>query len=232
MRVRVELAALVALALVAGGLLGFIALMQVAGAESPHAWDERVLLFFREPGALDDPIGPAWAEEAVRDVTSLGGVSVLVIVVAVGFFGMLIGRRAGAAWFLLASVAGGQVLSTLLKSSIDRPRPDLVPHVAETFTPSFPSGHAMLSAVTYLTLGALLARVLPGRGLKAYAMGVAIVLTLLIGVSRIYLGVHWPSDVLAGWCAGAAWASLCWLGARWVLSRRAPGESPAASREK
>ncbi|HKH34153.1 MAG TPA: phosphatase PAP2 family protein, partial [Beijerinckiaceae bacterium] len=110
-----------------------------------------------------------------------------------------------------AAVGGGMLMSTLLKLGFARPRPDLVPHGARVYTASFPSGHAMLSAVTYLTLGALLARVQPRRRIKAFFLGLAILLTIVIGMSRVYLGVHWPSDVLAGWCGGAAWAALCWF---------------------
>jgi undecaprenyl-diphosphatase len=103
------------------------------------------------------------------------------------------------------------VLSTVLKMFYRRPRPDLVPHGMETFTASFPSGHAMLSAIAYLTLAILLARISRGRRVKAFVLTLGVVTTLLVGISRIYLGVHWPSDVLAGWCVGAAWASLCWF---------------------
>ena len=117
------------------------------------------------------------------------------------------GKR-GAAFLVVVAVVGGMLLSTGLKLGFERPRPDLVPHGARVYTASFPSGHAMLSAVTYLTLGALLARVQERRRVKAFFIGLAVVLTLLVGVSRVYLGVHWPSDVLAGWCVGAAWAVL------------------------
>ena len=111
------------------------------------------------------------------------------------------------------------LLSSGLKGLFDRPRPDLVPHAVEVYTMSFPSGHATLSAVTYLTLGALLARVQPRRRVKAYLLGVAVLLAVLIGASRVYLGVHWPTDVLAGWCVGAAWAMLCWTVATWLQRR-------------
>ena len=134
------------------------------------------------------------------------------------------------AFFIFLAVAGGQVLSSLLKAGIDRPRPELVSHLVNETSLSFPSGHAMLSAVTYLTLGALAARFLPGRTTKIYVLSLAVLTTLLVGISRIYLGVHWPSDVLAGWCAGFVWAMLCWLTAQaWQRWRGQPlnGDSEA-----
>jgi len=175
------------------------------------AFDRAVLLALRTPGDLSDPIGPSWFEEAARDITGLGGYAILTTVtVAALAYLLMIGKR-GAAVLLIAAIGGGMVLSTALKLGFERPRPDLVPHAAQVYTASFPSGHAMLSAVTYLTLGALLMRVQPRRRLKAFLIGLALALTLMVGASRIYLGVHWPSDVLAGWCIGAAWASFCWF---------------------
>lgn len=184
-----------------------------------HAFDQAVLLALRTPGRLDDPLGPFWLELTARDLTSLGGYPVLILMTlaAIGF--LLIARKPAAAMLVLTSIGGGMLLSSALKHVFDRTRPDLVPHGVEVFTASFPSGHAMLSAVTYLTLGALLARVQPRRAVKAYLLAVAIALALLIGASRVYLGVHWPTDVLAGWCAGAAWAMLCWTLAAWLQSR-------------
>ena len=110
------------------------------------------------------------------------------------------------------------LLSTVLKISFNRPRPG-VPHLARVFTPSFPSGHATLSAVTFLTLGVLLARASRDRRLKIYFVALAIFLTVAVGISRVYLGLHYPSDVLAGWSIGSMWAILCWTGA-WLLHRR------------
>jgi undecaprenyl-diphosphatase len=129
---------------------------------------------------------------------------------------LVIGGKRAAALLVLVSVAGGVALSSALKIGFDRPRPDLVAHLVDVHTLSFPSGHAMVSAVAYLTLGALLAQTQVRKGLKAYVITVAVVLTLLIGVSRVYLGVHWPTDVVAGWCAGAAWAIGCWVIAAWL----------------
>jgi undecaprenyl-diphosphatase len=171
------------------------------------------------PGTLGQPIGPSWLALAARDITSLGGYTVLLLMTlsAIGF--LLMVRKPGAALLLLVSIGGGMLLSSGLKELFDRPRPDLVPHAVQVYTLSFPSGHAMLSAVTYLTLGALLARVQPRRRVKAYLLGLGILLTALIGISRVYLGVHWPTDVLAGWCAGSAWAIACWTVALWLQQR-------------
>ena len=133
----------------------------------------------------------------------------MAVLTVVGF--LLLVRNWRAASFTFAATASGLLVSHLLKAVFDRPRPDLIPHEVTVFTPSFPSGHAMMSAVVYLTLAALVARLMRRRRLKLYAMSVAAVFTLLIGLSRVYLGVHWPTDVLAGWMAGASWALGCWL---------------------
>jgi undecaprenyl-diphosphatase len=203
---------------IAGGLWGFEELMEVARATTPHAFDTEILLAFRKAGQPDNPIGPLWLEGAMRDITSLGSASVLVLITAAAIIYLLLIRRPAAALLMFVAVAGGQILSSTLKFDIDRPRPDLVSHLVDVASLSFPSGHAMLSAVTYLTLGSMAARFLPGRTTRIYVLSLAVLTTLLVGISRIYLGVHWPSDVLAGWCAGFAWAMLCWLAA-WALQR-------------
>ena len=123
------------------------------------------------------------------------------------------------ALLVLLAVFGGGAIVYFLKLGFDRPRPDLVPHGSYVFTASFPSGHSMLSAITYLTLGFLLARSQSHRTLRIYIMVLTLVVTGLVGLSRVYLGVHWPTDVLAGWAAGACWALLCWLVARWIQQR-------------
>ncbi|MER8723556.1 phosphatase PAP2 family protein [Mesorhizobium sp. M1027] len=209
-----EFPVLLAGLVIAGGLWGFEELMELARATTPHAFDTEILLAFRKAGQPDNPIGPAWLEGAMRDITSLGSASVLVLITAAMIVYLLLIRRPGAALLMFVAVAGGQLLSSVLKFDIDRPRPDLVSHLADVASLSFPSGHAMLSAVTYLTLGSMAARFLPGRTTKIYVLVLAVLTTVVVGISRIYLGVHWPSDVLAGWCAGFAWAMLCWLAAR------------------
>jgi undecaprenyl-diphosphatase len=143
----------------------------------------------------------------------------LVTAITAGFLA-LSGKR-HMALFVCGSVASGVIVSTILKDLFHRPRPDLVPYAASASGASFPSAHSMMSAVTYLTLGALLARSHKRKRLKAYSLLLAMLLTFAVGVTRVYLGVHWPTDVLAGWTAGAVWALLCWLTARWLQNRRA-----------
>lgn len=227
---RIEFSVLLAGIIVAGGLWGFIEMVEVARDATAHSFDTRILLAFRETGSTGNPLGPPWLEEAVRDITGLGSMVVLVLVTAFAIFYLLLIRRFREALLVLVAVGGGQILSSLLKLGIDRPRPDLVSHLVHVQTLSFPSGHAMMATVTYLTLGSMLAGIAPGRATRIYILGVATLLALMVGVSRIYLGVHWPSDVLAGWCAGFAWAMLCWLAARRFLRRPDAGGAarPAA----
>jgi undecaprenyl-diphosphatase len=151
------------------------------------------------------------------------------LVIALGY--LLLMRKRGAAAFLVVSVMSGQIFSMMLKEVFERPRPEIVPQAARVFTTSFPSAHAMLSAITYLTLGLVFSRFVPDRRLRTYIISLAILLTLLVGVSRVYLGVHWPTDVLAGWCVGSAWAVLCWSIALWLQKRghvEKPDQSAAA----
>lgn len=174
------------------------------------AFDRAILLALHAPGGAMIGPGPAWLTPLARDVTALGGIPVLGLLVAfVAVFLLLAGRRWHALFVPLAA-AGGVLASAALKAAFGRPRPDLVPHGDHVVSASFPSGHAMMAAVVYLTLGVLLAQVLTTRAQKAYVMLVAVFVTAAVGLSRVYLGVHWPTDVVAGWMAGAAWALGCW----------------------
>lgn len=216
---RYELATLISLVLVVGSIWAFVEIAEEVVEGETHSFDETILLAMRNAKDPADPLGPKWLEELARDFTALGsvGVMTLITVTVSGF--LLLQARRRATLLILAAVGGGLLISTLMKQGFDRPRPDLVPHGSYVYTTSFPSGHSMMSAVTYLTLGALLARVQPRRQLKAYLLMIAILLTVLVGITRVYLGVHWPTDVLAGWTAGAAWALICWLAARWLQHR-------------
>jgi undecaprenyl-diphosphatase len=216
---RIERMTLVAVIVAAGGLYAFAQLADAVSDGGTRAFDERILLALRTPGNPADPIGPRWFEEMMRDFTAIGGTGVLVLMVlAVAGFLTLTGKG-HAALAIIVAVSGGTLLSQTMKWAYARPRPELVPHGAEVYTASFPSGHAMMSAIVYLTLGAMLARTQSGQAVKAYIIGVAIFLTVVVGTSRIYLGVHWPTDVLAGWALGALWASVCWLAMLWLQSR-------------
>ena len=179
-----------------------------------HATDRKVLLAMRAGDDLSDPIGPGWVEELGRDFTALGGtgISTLATVGVIGW--LLLARKRRMALLVAVTVGTGIAVSLLLKEAFDRPRPDLVPHGSIVYTRSFPSGHSMMAAVVYFTLAALLARVQPHPRLKAYVLGIALAVVVLVGVSRVYLGVHWPTDVLAGWTAGLVWALAAWIVAR------------------
>ena len=162
---------------------------------------------------------------AARDVTALGSAVVLTgtVLAALGF--MFVGRAYRAMAFTAAAAAGGQVLSSLLKMSFAVPRPDVVPHLMPARNASFPSGHSLNAAVVYLTLGLAVGEALRNRPERRYVLGVAVAATLLVGLSRVYLGVHHPSDVLGGWLVGVAWVSVCRTAEVWHVRRRGEGKS-------
>jgi undecaprenyl-diphosphatase len=207
----VALAALVAVGVSAGVAEGV--------TDEVRAFDDAVLRSLREAGDPSRPIGPTWLVEVARDLTALGSRSVILLMVlaVLGYLGLQ--RRWGQLWLLAIAAAGGGAVSTVLKALVGRPRPPLASLVAVTGSSSFPSGHAMLAAAVYLTLGVLLAGIARPRRVKVYVLAVASLLVVLVGLSRIYLGVHYPTDVLAGWVGGLAWALVCWLVAR-ALQRR------------
>ena len=202
------------IALGLAGLVGVALLALLVGGGAPLAWDRAIMLALRVPGDPAQPIGPRWLHAALVDVTALGSGTVLTLVVA-GTIGLLLVRRL---WLTAALVAAatisGSIIAAQAKYWVGRPRPELVDHLVQVTGLSFPSGHATNSALVYLTLAGLVAQVADGRAVRSYIFVIAILLTGAIGVSRVYLGVHWPSDVLAGWCAGTGWAALWWwLGA-------------------
>jgi undecaprenyl-diphosphatase len=217
---RAEVAAVFALLIIATGVLSFIELADDMQELDGQSFDQAILMMMRPyPDALDRPWGPWWLPEAAADLTSLGGISVLGLfaLIALGF--LLIQKKPLSAVLLVVGLIGGVALSEGLKSVFARERPPVDYQMVETLNASFPSGHALLATVFYLTLGVMLTRAFPQRRLKAYALGAAITIALLIGVTRIYLGAHWATDVFAGWSIGAAWAMCLWLFA-YVVERR------------
>ncbi|MEX2270354.1 MAG: phosphatase PAP2 family protein [Vicinamibacterales bacterium] len=214
-----------ALTLLAGALLVAIAgivFLAVAGVVmegDTQKLDEAIVQWFRRADDPGLPRGPAWLREVGIDITALGSsVVLLLLVLAVSGF-LWIHRQRRLVLLLLVSTAGGFMINALMKAVFARPRPSVVPHLREVFTPSFPSGHAALSAIVYLTIGVLLFEVVQGRTARLYCLGVAMAATGLVGFSRVYLGVHYPSDVLAGWVTGVAWAATCWVAVQYIERR-------------
>jgi undecaprenyl-diphosphatase len=183
------------------------------------SFDRAIILALRNPMDLSDPIGPMWLEELMRDITALGGTGVLSFVTLFTVLYLYLQKHWQMALFILMVISTGMLCSSLLKLGFARPRPDLVPHGSYVYTSSFPSGHSMMSALVYLTLAAIYARSKILTSIKILLLSSALLLVLLIGLSRIYLGVHWPSDVLAGWCAGSAWALLSYRFVRFWQKR-------------
>ena len=216
-----DLSVLLSMLLVLLSVWGFARLSGKVGTGATQRFDESVVRALRKTEDPSQPIGPAWLAEAGRDVTALGGFTVLTLLIAavVGFLWLI--RDYRSLGLVLITTLSGVAVSLLLKSLYDRPRPNIVPHLSQVYSTSFPSGHSMLAATVFLTLGAVLAESVDSRLLKAYFMLVAVFLTFLVGARRVVLGVHYTTDVLGGWTAGLAWALVCGLIAR-LLHR--PGQ--------
>lgn len=216
--------------LVAAGILLFFGLLADEVVEGDTLnFDRAILLWFRAPNHPEVPLGPLWFQEAMRDVTSLGSFAILGIVTVVAVLQLLLSDQRRTAIYVAASVVGGTLVSSVLKILFDRPRPD-IPGAPHVFTASFPSGHATLSAVVFLTLAAILSTATPMRRLKVLYLGVGLFLTVVVGISRVYEGVHYPTDVLAGWMLGLAWALLCWVGAQFLLHPERTRNAPVSPR--
>jgi undecaprenyl-diphosphatase len=210
--------------------IGFYSLSRAVARGVTGDIDREILLAMREPGNSQNPRGPRWVEEMGRDLTALGGVTVVFLLTcsATAFFWLSSMHRA-AAYVAVASL-GAILISSGLKQLFDRPRPDLVPHGSFVYTSSFPSGHSTMAAAVYLTLGMVASRFVSRRRLKVLFIAMAILVTVAVGVTRVYLGVHWPSDVLAGWAVGCSWALVCWCVAVWLQDQGViePEVDPAA----
>ena len=219
-----SLMALLAVLVIVIGTWGFIELTEEVTEGDTHRVDNAVMNY------VGTHRGPKWLEEVGRDMTALGGIAVLSLITLIVAGYLLSVRKFHAMWFMIVATFGGLLISTALKWSVDRDRPQVFEHRSHVYTQSFPSGHSMLSAVVYLTLGSLLTRLVPGYKQKLYVLTVALFLTFLVGISRVYMGVHWPTDVMAGWTAGLVWAIICWLAAR-ALQRRGKVEKDTEQTE-
>jgi undecaprenyl-diphosphatase len=219
-RDRQELAILVSAVIVLGLIWTFIHLADEVAEGDTRQFDEWVLGALRTGPDRGTLVGPWWLRMGAEDITALGSGTVLgLTVLAVTGYLLLHGLYKNGL-FIFAASAGGWLLNWLLKASFARARPDIVPHLREVMTSSFPSGHALTSAAVYLTLGALLMRIADGRLAKYYCIAIAMFVTFLVGCSRVLLGVHYPTDVIAGWLIGMSWALVCWIVERF-LERRA-----------
>lgn len=207
---RLESRALMLMVAAAGALWAFFGIAGEVSEGETLGLDRKILLALRNPADPSDPIGSRSLQEAMRDVTALGGVTVMTLATVVGVVAFLLHRKRWHAGVLAGTVILADVTSETLKSLYGRPRPELVPHGSYVYSASFPSGHSTMSAATFLTLAMLIASLEPNRGTKRMVFALAVALVLGIGVSRVYLGVHWPSDVLAGWCLGSAFALAGW----------------------
>ena len=222
--VRTELRLLLGLTVVSVFLWAFLYVMDEVTEGDTYTLDRAILLALRRSGDLATPVGPRWLQETARDVTALGGFTVLSLLVAMSATLLWLHRRKLQALIFLAAVFLGQTLAEITKHLVGRNRPDLVPHLDQVYSSSFPSGHSAMSPIVYLTLAGILAAGEPNRAAKTLLVAVAAALVLAVGASRVYLGVHWPTDVLAGWAMGTAVALLATL----VLHRFAPHHTRAA----
>ena len=195
------------------GLGGYLADELIEGES--WAIDPRLLLALRTPGDLARPIGPAWLQQSAVDISALGGFTVMTVFGLAGLVWLLALRKRAEAGWMAASMIGASIINAVMKDWIGRPRPTLVPHLVEVTNASFPSGHAMTSAAVYLTLALMLGEGIERRSGRVGLASFFALIVVLIGCSRVYLGVHWPSDVLGGWCFGAAWALAVFAANRW-----------------
>lgn len=210
---RLTVAAIGGFLAASAGLWAFLTIASEMREGETRGLDERLLLVLRTPGDPNNPLGPRWVEEAMRDITALGGFTVLTLVAVIGTIALARTRRWRAAAVFAGVALGAELTSDLLKLVYARPRPDLTAQGSYVYTHSFPSGHSTVSTAIYFTLAALLAAKVARRGSRALILTTTALLVLGIGVSRVYLGVHWPTDVVAGWAVGSMWAVVGW----WLL---------------
>jgi len=214
-----ELVLLLTVGVICGSILIFVGVTDMVREGELHETEIRWMRDLRSPDDPAHPIGPSWLERWSREITALGSGSVLTLLTLLVVGYLLIERGYASATLLLVAVGGGTLLTTALKGFFDRDRPSVVPHLTDALFKSYPSGHSMMSSVVYLTVAVLLARTMERRRVKIYCVSAALFLSFIVGLTRVYLGVHYPTDIVAGWAGGTAWALLCWLTAYWLEKR-------------
>lgn len=214
-----EFVLLVSVAAVCLGVAVFAGVTETVAEGEYHEAEKRLMQSLRRADDPSVPVGPRWLRHVSLDISALGGGAVLTLMTLVVLGYLALERRWHAMIFLVIAALGGMGLNRAMKAFFGRERPDIVPHLSEVSSASYPSGHSMLSSIIYLALGVMLARSVPSRRLKVYVIAVALGLSFLVGLSRIHLGVHYPTDVIAGWAAGTTYAVLCALAAYWLQMR-------------
>jgi undecaprenyl-diphosphatase len=206
-----ELSVLLVVLCIVGGLWAFIEIADEVVEEEAKPFDTMILEKVQGVGPDGQPRGPVWLAVSMRDITALGSYSVLTLITAACVVYLLLNGLKTLAFFTVGAAFGGMVVGTLLKLLFSRERPEMALRLVVEQTYAFPSGHAMMSAVVYLSLAVMLSTIHERHRERVFFLLAAMLLTFLVGMSRMYLGVHYPTDVLAGWAIGLAWASAWWL---------------------
>ena len=202
------------------GLLLILIIVSLCGLAlrhyGPAFFDEPLLLWFRLSDDSAQLAGPQWLTSFWSALSWTGNTLPRITAALVIILGLLLLHHRHSALFMSYVLLSGVTFTVLLKLAIARPRPQLVTHLDYFSSQSFPSGHTLNSTLFYLTTAWVIASLLPSRVLRYLLYTFAIMLSLVTGISRIALGVHWPSDVLAGWVLEATWLTL------WVMLVREP----------
>lgn len=201
----------------------FLILGACVAHSAPSAFDQALLLMFRNSENTANPIGPAWLAVHFRDITTLGSNWFVIFTSVIGALCLVKSGYRRHAHFMLVTIGAGIIFSFLLKMGFDRPRPELVPHITKIYTSSFPSGHAMTSAMSYAVFSYVIASIVKVRAVSRIVWIATVIVVFFVGMSRIFLGVHWATDIIGGWCAGLAWYALCRLAFYRYLASRPEG---------
>jgi len=195
-------------------LWAFFALGAEVGEGDTGAFDMYLISLLRTSSNGGEAIGPAWFKDSMRDVTALGGFTFLTLMTIVVVLGLLFHRKRREGIIVAATAISAHISIEILKFLYDRPRPDSVLPPIHAYSASFPSGHTTESTAIFLTVATVIASLEAKHNTKILTYTAATFVIVAIGFSRVYLGMHWPTDVLGGWVLGAAWALAAWTALR------------------